>query len=160
MTGLLKDIIIDFILFSGIEGLIFCLFFRKIFNCKKFKPYQWFLIAFGNCIISKVLPPVVYQLFMIIWIAFILYIFKFNKNIFNCLKMSGLSLCMFLITEIVYSILLEKFVNFESLTFLTDLEELKLFVLIIPLRIFEIINIFIVKEIMKMKVIIGGVVRK
>jgi len=157
---LLKDIIIDFILFSGIEGFIFCLFFTKIFDCKKFKIYQWFLLAFGNCLISKIFPPIIYQLIMIIWMSILLYLFKFKNKLLYCFGASGLSLLMFLILEVIYSILLEKIMNFESLKlFLTDFEMIKLFIFIIPLRIIEIINIFIIKEI-KMKVIIGGVVRK
>lgn len=36
MIELLKDIMVDFILFSAIEGAIFCLFFNIVGECKKF----------------------------------------------------------------------------------------------------------------------------
>lgn len=160
MIELIKDVIVDFILFSGIEGLIFCLFFVKIGNCKKINFAKWFLFSFVNCIISKIFPPVIYQIISGLWIFIFLHFINDNKNISKCVKSSIFSICMFLVLEIPYSILLEYFFKFESFRlFLTDYEQIKLFILIIPLRIFEIINIFIMEEI-KMKIFIGGVVRK
>jgi hypothetical protein len=36
----ITDIVIDFILFSGVEGFIFCLFFERVCGCRKFKLYE------------------------------------------------------------------------------------------------------------------------
>lgn len=37
---MIKDIIIDFVLFSGIEGFIVCIFFQNIGKCRKFKWHE------------------------------------------------------------------------------------------------------------------------
>lgn len=63
----LKNLVIDFGLFSGIEGFIFCLFFEKIGKCRKFKWYEWFILSVGNCLISNFLPPMIYQIVMTIF---------------------------------------------------------------------------------------------
>ena len=160
MINFLKDIIIDFVLFSGIEGLLFCLFFVKVYKCNKITFDKWLLLSVVNCLISKIFPPVIYQIIMILWIFIFLYFINKNTNVAICIKSAIFSMCMFVILEIPYSILLEYFLKFESLSlFLTNFERLKLFILIIPLRVFEIISIYIM-EVIRMKVFIGGVVRK
>lgn len=157
---LIKDILIDFVLFSGIEGFIFCLFFCKIFNHRKFKFYEWFILSFINCLISKLLPPIIYQAVVILFMSIYLYILNNKEHYLHYLKMSGLSVAMFLVTEILYSIILNLVLKFNMLQFfMNDFELLRQFIFLIPLRIIEIINIFIIKEI-KMKIILGGVVRK
>ena len=160
MINFLKDILIDFVLFSAIEGFIFCLFFTKVCDCKKFKFYQWLLLSFINCLISKLFPPVIYQAIMILWMSILLYNINGKDKYKYCFISSSVSLGMFLVTEILYSILLNKIMNVELLKFfMSDFEQLKSFIFLIPLRIIEIMNIFIIRRI-KMKVILGGVVRK
>jgi len=160
MINLLKDIIVDFILFSGIEGIIFCLFYTKVYKCNKISFLKWFIFSIVNSIISKIFPPVIYQIIMTFWIFIFLYFINKNENITICIKSAILSMCIFVLLEIPYSVLLEYLFRFESLNlFLTNFEKLTLFVLIIPLRIFEIISIYIM-EVIRMKVFIGGVVRK
>ena len=116
---LLKSIVIDFVLFSGIEGFIFCLFFEKIGGCRKFKWYEWLILSLGNCLISQLLPP-------------------------KCMKLSALSVLYFFIYEVVYSVVLLYGLNFESLVKNLPLQEqIKLFILIIPLRLIEIFSILL-----------------
>lgn len=157
---ILKSILIDFVLFSGIEGFIFCLFFRKVFGCKKFNFIQWFILSFVNCIISKVLPPVVYQIAMVAWMVIFIYAINKRISILKSILASVYAMGMLFLIEIPYEILLKNLLEFEALKlFLTDFEIIKLFVFAIPLRVVEIINIFIMEE-LKMKAVIGGVVRK
>ena len=160
MIEIIKDILVDFILFSGIEGFIFCLFFTKVGDCKKINFIQWFVLSFVNCIISKFLPPVIYQLTIILWISVFLYMLNGKDKYFRYLIIGLSSVGLFFVEEILYSIILQKFLSLELLKFfMNDLESLKLFIFIIPLRIIEIINIFIIRRV-KMKIVLGGVVRK
>ena len=61
---MLREIVTDFVLFSGIEGFISCLFFEKIGGCRKFKWYEWLILSLGNCVISASFSPVIFQIFM------------------------------------------------------------------------------------------------
>lgn len=107
---MIKDIIIDFVLFSGVEGFIFCLFFEKIGKCRKFKWYEWLILSVGNCLISKMFPPVLYQIIMIVWMTTFLYIGNRN-SLFDRLKLSFQSLVFFLICEMLVSMLYDSFRN-------------------------------------------------
>lgn len=149
---MIKDIIIDFVLFSGVEGFIFCLFFEKIGKCRKFKWYEWLILSVGNCLISKMFPPVLYQIIMIVWMTTFLYIGNRN-SLFDRLKLSFQSLVFFLICEMLVSMLYELVLGIEF----TNINNLKLFVLMIPVRIIEILFI---RRWNTMKVWMGGVVRK
>ena len=161
MINFLKDIAIDFVLFSGIEGFILCLFFTKVCGCNKVNFIKWFIFSFVNCLISKLFPPVIYQGIMILWMAIFLYHTNNKDNYFRYLKFSSIAMGMFLVTEILYSILLNKVMNVELLKFfMSDFEQIKSFIFLIPLRIIEIINIFIIRRFKEMKIILGGVVRK
>lgn len=147
---LIKDILIDFVLFSGIEGIIFCLFFCKIFNHRKFKIYEWFILAFVNCIISKVLPPIIYQIVIVLWMAIYMFILNNKEKFLRYLIMSTLAMLMILFVEITYSVVLKFVLKIDLLHFfMTDFEQIKQFISLIPLRIIEISNIFIIKEIFK-----------
>ncbi len=75
---LLKDMVIDFCLFSLIEGYIYCYFFEKVGGFKKFRWYEIFILSAGNCFISQIFPPLIYQIMMILWMS--IYLFKLNKN--------------------------------------------------------------------------------
>lgn len=157
----MKYILIDYILFSLIEGVIFNLFFIKVGNLNKIKWWQVLIMAFINCVLSCTLPPLLYQSTIILDNALFLII---NKNsIKRSFKYSLFSMTFFLIVETVYNIILEFIFHFDAIGTNRD-EKLKVFLIIIPLRFIEICSLFIYKRIMEnkeMKVIIGsGVVRK
>ena len=140
---LLKSIVIDFVLFSGIEGFIFCLFFEKIGGCRKFKWYEWLILSIGNCLISQLLPPTLYQFVCVLWMSVFLYIVSVGE-ITKCMKLSALSVLYFFIDGVRggggggYGL------NFESLVKNLPLQEqIKLFILIIPLRLIEIFSILL-----------------
>lgn len=140
---MLKDIIVDFVMFSGIEGIIFCLLFNKVFHCKKFNLVEWLILSIGNCLISQLLPPpTIYQLSMIVWMWIILSKLNSNKSKLECLKYSVYSILFFFIVEVIYSVIIAKLFGFEALVMdLTIYEQLNLFVLIIPLRFIEFYSI-------------------
>ena len=96
---LLKSIVVDFVLFSGIEGFIFCLFFEKIGGCRKFKWYEWLILSFGNCVISQMLPPTIYQVVCIIWMSIILNFIKHIK-LKKSIVQSILSVLSFFLVEV------------------------------------------------------------
>lgn len=149
---MLREMVTDFVLFSGIEGFIFCLFFEKVGECRRFKWYEWLILSIGNCLISQLLPPLLYQVVCIIWICSFLHITN-NLSIFNGLKLSFKSVVFFLICEMVVSMLYELILNIEF----TKIDDLKLFISMIPVRIIEILFI---RRWKAMKIWMGGVVRK
>lgn len=140
---MLREMVIDFVLFSGIEGFIFCLFFEKVGECRKFKWYEWLILSIGNCLISQLLPPTLYQLVCVLWMSIFLYIFSV-KNIIKCMKLSALSVLCFFIYEVIYSIMLLYGLSFDGLQRNLSCKDLiELFIFMIPLRIIEIISIII-----------------
>lgn len=140
---MLREMVIDFVLFSGIEGFIFCLFFEKVGGCRKFKWYEWLILSICNCLISQLLPPTLYQLVCVLWMSIFLYIFSV-KNIIKCMKLSALSVLCFFIYEVIYSIMLLYGLSFDGLQRNLSCKDLiELFIFMIPLRIIEIISIII-----------------
>lgn len=149
---MLIEIVTDFVLFSGIEGFLLCLFFERIGNCRKFKWYEWLISSLGNCLISKLLPPLLYQVIILIWLTTFLYIGNRN-SLFGSLKLSFQSLAFFLICEMLVSMLYELVLGIEF----TNINNLKLFVSMIPVRIIEILFI---RRWNTMKLWMGSVVCK
>ena len=150
---LLKSIVIDFVLFSGIEGFIFCLFFEKIGKCRKFKWYEWLILSLGNCIISKLFPPTIYQVICIVWMSIILY--ELNNKIVSVKKyliLSLFSVTFFFVYEVIYSVLILYTLKFDSLVDnLNFNENIKLFIIMIPIRIIEIISILLYNKMKRRK---------
>lgn len=140
---MLREMIIDFMLFSGIEGFIFCLFFEKVGECRRFKWYEWLVLSMGNCLISQLLPPTLYQFVCVLWMGVFLYIVSVGK-ITKCMKLSALSVLCFFIYEVIYSIVLLYGLNFDGLQRNLSCKDLiELFIFMILLRIIEIISITI-----------------
>lgn len=138
---LLKEIVIDFCLFSLIEGYIFCLFFEKIGGCRKFKWYEILIFGFINCIVSSFIMPLLYQsiglFYMAIWIKI-----RENMKFIDGFKISLFASIYILILEMCYSLAF-------SIIFKNDLffiNKFMLFVLMIPIKIFEIILINKIKR--------------
>lgn len=140
----MKSILIDYVLFSLIEGIIFNLFFINIGKLNRIKWWQVPIMAFINCALSCTLPPLVYQPIVIISNAIFLLL---NKNsIKNSFKYSALSVLFFLIMETAYNVVLEVFFHFDAIGVNRD-EKLKIFLIIIPLRIIEVITLFLYRKI-------------
>ena len=149
---MLREMVIDFVLFSGIEGFIFCLFFEKVGECRKFKWYEWLILSIGNCLISQLLPPLLYQFVCIIWICSFLHISN-NLSILNGLKLSFKSVIFFLIFEMVFAMIYEVLFNIDF----SVLDNTKAFMFMMPIRLVEILFL---RRWNIMKIWFGGVVRK
>ena len=149
---MLREIVTDFVLFSGIEGFIFCLFFEKVGECRKFKWYEWLILSIGNCLISQLLPPLLYQFVCIIWICSFLHISN-NLSILNGLKLSFKSVVFFLIFEMVFAMIYEVMFNIDF----SVLDNMKAFMFMMPIRLVEILFL---RRWNIMKIWFGGVVRK
>lgn len=140
----MKSILMDYILFSLIEGIIFNLFFINIGKLNRIKWWQVPIMAFINCALSCTLPPLVYQPIVIISNAIFLLL---NKNsVKSSFKYSALSVLFFLIMETAYNVVLEVFFHFDAIGVNRD-EKLKIFLIIIPLRIIEVITLFVYRKI-------------
>lgn len=140
----MKSILMDYVLFSLIEGIIFNLFFINIGKLNRIKWWQVPIMAFINCALSCTLPPLVYQPIVIISNAIFLLL---NKNsIKNSFKYSALSVLFFLIMETAYNVVLEVFFHFDAIGVNRD-EKLKIFLIITPLRIIEVITLFLYRKI-------------
>lgn len=152
--NLFINIIIDFILFSGIEGFIFCLFFEKIGKCRRFKWYEWLILSIGNCLISQLFPPVIYQVICIAWMIVFMYLTS-NMKITKIITLAISFMLMFYIIEILYCILIENTILYDIL--LSE-NVLKNFVILLPTKLLEILISWKGESIMKL--VAGGVVRK
>lgn len=130
---MLGKIISDLLLFSILESFIFCLYFKKFGNCKEFKHYEIFIIGAVNCIISQVIPPLLYQLIMVIWMGFYLFLFK-NKTLLVGLYLSAMSMLLLLTIEMLGAMAYEYILNINFM----ELDKIKLFITIIPMKLFEI----------------------
>lgn len=140
----MKSILMDYVLFSLIEAIIFNLFFINIGKLNRIKWWQVPIMAFINCALSCTLPPLVYQPIVIISNAIFLLL---NKNsIKNSFKYSALSVLFFLIMETAYNVVLEVFFHFDAIGVNRD-EKLKIFLIITPLRIIEVITLFLYRKI-------------
>lgn len=135
--GLIKDVVIDFCLFSLIEGFIFCLFFEKIGGCKKFKWYEIFILSIGNCIISQVFPPVVYQIIAIFYMSILLKVLK-ELKIIKSIRLVLISIILMMTIEMIFAIFYEVLFDIDF----TKINTIKSFILSIPMKIIEIILIF------------------
>ena len=149
---LLKSIVVDFVLFSSIEGFIFCLFFEKIGKCRKFKWYEWLILSIGNCLISQLLPPLLYQVVCIIWMALFIH-FSNEKNIFDSVKLSFKSVIFFLVCEMLFAMFYDFILELDF----TNAKNIVVFIMTLPIRLVEII---LIRRYKTMKIWIGGVVHK
>ena len=149
---MLREIVTDFVLFSGIEGFIFCLFFEKVGECRKFKWYEWLILSIGNCLISQLLPPLLYQVVCIIWMALFIH-FSNEKNIFDSVKLSFKSVIFFLVCEMLFAMFYDFILELDF----TNAKNIVVFVMTLPIRLVEII---LIRRYKTMKIWIGGVVRK
>lgn len=139
--GLLGNIIRDFCLFSLVEGYIYCYFFEKIGGFKKFKWYEIFVLSVGNCFISQVFPPLIYQIMMILWMGIYLLKkrdIKFFKSVFYSLMVVSILLIIEMNICMMYELLLD--IEFNKIN------KYILFVIMIPMRIIEVITINIINK--------------
>ena len=132
---MIKDIIIDFVLFSGIEGFIFCLFFEKIGKCRRFKWYEWFILSVGNCLISKFLPPMIYQIACVLWMSLLLNLFM-KINIKKCIKLNIILIGVLYIIEVIYTIIINKIFNFNRFLNMNE-NNIKIYIMFILLKCIE-----------------------
>lgn len=154
------NILIDFVLFSFIESFIIYLFTNKVFKCKKVKTIYIILTAIINSILSQFVPNILYQIIIIIWVSIFLNFYDKRKIYKYYLKMMLKIFVYFFILETIYGILIQLFCDFNGLSNSLDIiDKLELFYLMIPLRIMEIIGVRVM-EVTRMKLVLGGVVRK
>ena len=149
---MLREIVTDFVLFSGIEGFIFCLFFEKVGECRRFKWYEWLILSVGNCLISQLLPPLLYQAGMITWMIIFLHITNKTKYFYG-FKTVLKAMIFLLVCEMLFAM----FYDFVLGLDFTDVGNTVVFLMTIPIRFTEII---LIRRYEVMKVWIGGVVRK
>ncbi|MGL4453658.1 MAG: hypothetical protein ACRCTZ_21070 [Sarcina sp.] len=133
---LLKDVIVDFCLFSLIEGIIYAMFFHRVCGLKSMGFKEILILSLGNCLISSsgVFPPLMYQIIMIGYMSFILK--KINEtNILKCLKCTIFSVIFILVTEISFTIILEQL---SLVSLLETKNSLLVFLFLLPVRFLQI----------------------
>lgn len=138
---LVKDVVVDFCLFSLIEGFIYCYFFNVIGRLGKFKIKEILILSIGNCLISQIFPPVFYQIITILWMGVLLNKFKKIKLI-DGIKFGFYVMIYQLIIEMIVAMFYEIIfkINFSTM------KKFYLFLIMIPVRIIEIILIIFYKN--------------
>lgn len=145
IISFINKCLVDFVLFSGIEGFISSLFFYIIGKHKKFRLKEIVLLSFGNCIISQIFPPIIYQTLIFIWMGFFLYLTKRTKFI-QGLKLSFLVMFYTLICEMSIGMVYEFILNVKDFSSLSPVDN---FITMIPIRIAEIFGVFVIEYINK-----------
>lgn len=148
MVELLRNIVTDYLLFSLLEGYVFCKFFQVVGGCKKFKWWEVALLSLVNCIVSITLPPLIYQLVGLVYMGVYIY-FRDRIKIKESIKIALLASLYMLIIEISYSILTSSIIKVNP--FYTD-SKMGVFILLIPARIIEILPLMIREVKLKMNV--------
>lgn len=153
---MLREIVTDFVLFSFVEGLLYAMFFNRVCKCKKFNLFEIIVMSIGNCVVSCLSPPLIYQIIMIGWMVFCLYLKNgTDRTIFQYVKYSFYGLLYSLITEMLYAMFFEFILNTDLFNF----TKVQTFVVMIPIRLLQFVVIIEWREI-HMKSWLGGVVRK
>ena len=139
---LLKSIVIDFVLFSGVEGFIFCLFFEKIGGCRKFKWYEWLVLSIGNCVISQVFPPTIYQIICVVYMSIIVKLLNKNKRLLDTIKYSIWSVMLAFVVEVIGSIIIEILFRYDRFSCIGT-NNIFTYIAFIVLKIIELYIIYI-----------------
>lgn len=134
---LVKDVVVDFCLFSLIEGFIYCYFFNVVGKLGKFKIKEILILSIGNCLISQIFPPVFYQIIMMLWMGILLNKFKKIKLI-DGIKFGFYVMIYQLIIEMLFAMFYDIILNID----LFKITKLKLSINMFILRFIEIILIY------------------
>ena len=156
---LLKSIIIDFCLFSLIEGYIFCFYFKTVCNCYKIKLYDGLLLGVINSVVSIIIPPILYQFVCFTIMGYFIYL-KSEIKLLKSIKYSFLCLLFMSVIEMFYTMILELGFSID----MYNINNEKRFKFFIILKIIEIILLFLYKNKIKkgeikMKMFAGEVVK-
>lgn len=154
---MLREIVTDFVLFSFVEGLLYAMFFNRVCKCKKFNLFEIIVMSIGNCVVSCLFPPLIYQIIMIGWMAFCLYLKnRTDRTTFQYVKYSFLVMIGQLIIEGIGMMFF-----YEFILHIDFIEQSKfiVFCMMIPMRIIQLLSIIIIGG-FNMKGWFGGVVRK
>lgn len=138
---MLKKIFIDFILFSFIESYIFKNIFERKLNIK-FYQYEVLILGIGNCLISQLFPPIMYQILMNLYMTFML-IFLKNIKVEIAFKSTISAMKYFLVIEMPVCFIIELFTNIDF----SIINYIKLLIINIPLKIMEIYLLKYIKKI-------------
>ena len=153
---MLREIVTDFVLFSFVEGLLYAMFFNRVCKCKKFNVFEIIVMSIGNCVVSCFFPPIIYQIFMMGWMAFCLHLKNgTDRTTFQYVKYSFLVMVGQLITEMVFAMFYDFVLNIDF----SKSSSLTVFVIMIPIRVIQFIIIYKLGG-FNMKGWMGGVVRK
>lgn len=153
---MLREMVIDFVLFSFVEGLLYAMFFNRVCKCKKFNVFEIIVMSIGNCVVSCLFPPIIYQIFMMGWMAFCLYLKNgTDRTTFQYVKCSFLVMFGQLIIEGIGMMF------YEFILHINFIEQSKfiVFYMMIPMRIIQLLSIIVIGG-FNMKGWFGGVVRK
>lgn len=153
---MLREIITDFVLFSFVEGLLYAMFFNRVCKCKKFNLFEIIVMSIGNCVVSCLFPPLIYQIIMIGWMAFCLYLKnRTDRTTFQYVKYSFLVMIGQLIIEGIGMMFYEFILHIDFI----EQSKFIVFCMMIPMRIIQLLSIIIIGG-FNMKGWFGGVVRK
>lgn len=153
---MLREIVTDFVLFSFVEGLLYAMFFNRVCKCKKFNLFEIIVMSIGNCVVFCLFPPIIYQIIMIGWMAFCLYLKnRTDRTTFQYVKYIFLVMIGQLIIEGIGMMFYEFILHIDFI----EQSKFIVFCMMIPMRIIQLLSIIIIGG-FNMKGWFGGVVRK
>lgn len=138
---LANKVFLDYIMFTGVEALIFLLYYifdRKVKIQFNVLVFSFIIVSIINSTLYFLLPQLIFQVIAILYMSLLLSIIlkqKITKSFVSILKIS----IIMIIIEILYSMILKMFFNIELVNQETTLNK---FLLCIPFRIMEFIVIY------------------
>ena len=111
---MLNVVLKDFIYFSLIESLIFCMYFKIVCNCN-IKIKHILILGILNSFVSTMIPPILYQFVGTIYMALLIY-YTSNNKLSKSIKYSFLCLLFIAFTEMICSLFVEIFFKIDIYT--------------------------------------------
>lgn len=130
----------DFIYFSLIESLIFCMYFKIVCNCN-IKIKHILILGILNSFVSIVIPPILYQFIGAIYMALLIY-YTSNNKLSKSIKYSFLCLLFMAFIEMIYTLILELILHIDMYNININIR----FLYFILIKFIEVFILIIIKN--------------
>lgn len=133
---MIKEFLLQLILFSIIEGILLDYFLIKIYNYKSMGYKNILLYSIGITIIYFIFPPILRQIVIILFSSYFIFII-FKDNYIKKLKIIMLFCLNIMLVELICAMIYEYIFGIDYAT----LNKINTFIIMIPIRFVEILLI-------------------
>lgn len=133
---MIKEFLLQLILFSIIEGILLDYFLIKIYNYKSMGYKNILLYSIGITIIYFIFPPILRQIVIILFSSYFIFII-FKDNYIKKFKIIMLFCLNIMLVELICAMIYEYIFGIDYAT----LNKINTFIIMIPIRFVEILSI-------------------